>query len=219
MTTAEGCYRELAIDALRAYGQTNTAMGASRAYLVHDAWVKGERNISRLADLAGVSRDTVYADLAKYDIEVAEDLQQRLARWIEDVDRAGHVRLPSSTCHDFQGDSYRRVWVQQHRPPVTYSTGSSSAQVARAEIELVMSIGDGHGAGSWCRTLYGPDDEVIAYERVPMTHESPRLTGVVARVAECADLDAEGAINEVVKQRAQRAELADLHASYRPQWI
>lgn len=201
MNTAEDYYRDRAIEALRTYGQTNAAMGASRTYLVHDAWQRGERNVSRLAELAGVSRDTIYADLRRYDVEVAEDLQARLARWTEDT---AHAEWSGdSDCYGFAGYGYRRVWVRDD---------------GKAEIELFFAVADGRTAGTWGYTQLDDTGEVTAHDFAPMTHECANVLKQVADARERTG-STEKAINEVVRERAGRARLEDLHASCRPHWI
>lgn len=206
MTTIDNYYCTRAVEALRTYGQGHTTMSPSRTYWVYDAWKHGERNISRLAELAGVSRETIYADLAQYDVEVAEDLKVRLARWTETEEGPAPVSVPSSAYMGIEGYAYQRRWT---RP---------SKSGGRVEITLTMWIEAARTDGSWRRTEYDATGDDIDSDSVPMTHErvnvEPRIIAAGKR-----GLSIEQAINHVVKERLSRALLADLHASYRPSWL
>jgi hypothetical protein len=207
--TDQGWRREQATEALRAYGHTNAAMGASRTYLVHDAWQKGEKNIKRLAELAGVSRDTIYADLAKYDVEVAEDLNARLARWSTVDDESGRAD-GQSDYRGFAGNTYGRVWRRQNARGYT-------------EISLVVgtegrSSGDCYYYGYWDITDYDADGEIIHHESTPMTRRTDRANQAIELGID-SGLSVEQAINRAIQGHIQTITLADLHASYRPQWI
>jgi hypothetical protein len=208
MTTTDDYYRTRAIEALRTYDQTNAAtISPARTYWVYDAWKHGERNISHLAELAGVSRNTIYADLAKYDVEVDKDLKARLNAWTEMEGTPTPVSEPSSAYMGIEGYAHQKTWTRS-------KTGG------RAEITLTMWI-EGTTCrthGSWKRTEYDTAGDEIDSDRVPMTHEQvnvePRIIAACRR-----GLSIEQAINHVVKERLSRALLADLHDSYRPRWI
>ena len=101
MNTINDYYRTRALEALGTYGQHHAEPAPpSHTYWVYQAWRYGERDIAQLAKLARISRQTIYSDLATYDVEVPEDLERRLARWIEDTAQAGLVSFPNS---DYMG--------------------------------------------------------------------------------------------------------------------
>lgn len=200
--------RDRAIEALRAYGQTRSAMGPSRAYLVHDAWRNGVRNISRLAELANTSRDTIYADLRVYRVEVAEDLDARLARWTE-TDGPERAYGVDSEYMWIVGNGYRRTWVQDNNDGT------------RDEITLTMWLTDRvHIGGVWELCRYDAAGKMVIppHGVVAMTHDHMDVEPLITAARE-RGLSIEDAINHVVKERLSRARLADLHASYRPHWI
>jgi hypothetical protein len=209
MTTTGDYYRTRAIEALRTYGQTNAAaISPSRTYWVYDAWKHGECNISYLAELAGVSRNTIYADLAKYDVEVDKDLKTRLARWTEIEGAPTAVSEPSSAYMGIdEGYAYQRTWTCPGK------TGGRVGFTLTMWIEKTCRV-----HGSWRRTEYDAAGDEIDSSRVPMTHErvdvEPRIIAAHKR-----GLSIEQAINHAVEERLSRALLADLHASYRPSWI
>jgi hypothetical protein len=61
--------RLTALTALGGWATRRDRLPAGRAYLLAAAWHAGERNVRELARIAGVSRDTVYADLKSRDID------------------------------------------------------------------------------------------------------------------------------------------------------
>jgi hypothetical protein len=211
MSTSEDYYRARAIEALRSYGQTNATTPPSRTYWVYDAWKHGVRNIGQLAELAGVSRETIYSDLAIYEVEVAEDLERRLARWTEDVEQAGPVSSPDSQYMDITGNAYRRVWT------------APAEGGGRIEITLTMWILGGATKGSWTRTHYDDSGQYVNHVRVPMTHiikvSNANYTAIKNARGRRLGGSLEQAINTAVQQRISQATLTDLHASYRPSWI
>jgi hypothetical protein len=210
--------RERALASLRDLAETASAAAPSRTYLVHQAHVNGASK-AELARAAGVSRQTIYDDLAHYGVEVAEDLRARLALWTEDVTQAGSHG--DSTCAGFLASGYRRVWVREYPEPVTFDTpNGTTAQVAKVEIEMFLRVMDGRVEGAWSRTLYGPTGDVLFdSNHVPLTHESTDITHIVGEARTKDGLSIEQAINQVVSARAKCVTLADLHASYRPHWI
>lgn len=66
MTTTTPTPAQAALDALSAWARQQTSI---RPRLVAAAWYAGMRNIRAIAQAAGVSRDTIYADLTRQDID------------------------------------------------------------------------------------------------------------------------------------------------------
>jgi hypothetical protein len=93
--------RGQALAALRAWASNQRP---ARPNLVAAAWRAGERNVAELARAAGVSRDTIYADLAGQGIDYRDRQQPQavtprgFAVYVELVDRHGSsVRVQESS--------------------------------------------------------------------------------------------------------------------------
>jgi hypothetical protein len=212
MNTIDDYYRTRALEALGTYGQPHAEpTPPSRTYWVHQAWRYGERDIAQLAELARISRQTIYSDLATYDVEVPEDLERRLARWIEDSAQAGPVSFPNSDYMGIAGNAYRRVWT-------ALAEGGG-----RIDITLTMWIAGGATEGSWTRTYCDSSGEYVDHFSVPITHLTFRTNVNWAAIrktrGQAFGISMEQAINAAVQQQLNKATLADLHASYRSSWI
>jgi hypothetical protein len=213
MNTIDDYYRTRALEALSTYGQPHAEPTLpSRTYWVYEAWRYGERGIAQLAEMAGVSRQTIYSDLARYEVEVPEDLERRLTRWIEDTALAGPVSSLNSDYMGIAGNAYRRVWT------------APAEGGGRIDITLTMWITGGTTEGSWTRATYDSSGEYVDHVMVPITPlTSPRTNANWAAITKARGqafgISMEQAINAAVQQQINKATLADLHASYRTSWI